>query len=90
MRYTTDRFNKSEIIVWDEILFSRPESVYEEYEVENKYPITDVEDINGGGVKGREVEFRVKWEVVPFLGWFARFEADPITAKFPNTFSKVK
>lgn len=93
MEYNSEKFNKSEIIVWDDILFDKRQSKFVEYALENKYPITDIESSSSGtagGIKGREVQFRIKWEVVPFFGWFARFESAPVIATFPNSFSKVK
>ena len=68
------------------MLEDREEAVFEDYQIQNKYPITDIEQ----SLMNRNVSITLHWEVVPYFGFLQTMKAHSVVVKLPGNYVQMQ
>eukprot|EP00158_Paraphelidium_tribonemae_P001228 Partr_v1_DN24137_c1_g1_i1_m71223 putative signal peptidase len=85
MTYSTDGYPVNEITIWDDIIFTPKQARFRQFDLENKYAITD---IDARTFRGKNASLHLEWEVVPHFGMLQVMKSDKFPFTFPDKLNK--
>lgn len=82
--YKTAKHPRNEVVVWDKILHGRKDALVNITARRNKYSLKD----HGFGLRNAEVEFKFKYNIMPYMGPLLYGEQGVHSTTLPGEYTK--
>jgi len=79
--YETDKHVRNEVTVWDKVIKTTEDHKVVDEVFLSKYKLVD----NGAGLRGRDVNVTLAWNVMPYIGALY-YQEKTFTAKLPSDY----